>query len=551
MKNKIIKIVYALMLLFTVILIGCDEEYAVTFNAQGGTNASGEIVENQNVIYGAKIIEPNNMVKEYQIFGGWYKEAECLNLWDFDNDEVTSNMTLYAKWVNNLSFIFKYDENVTECTVMDSNLDYLGTDIYIPAYYMGKPIIGIGYNAFNNRKKLRSVTISNGPKFIGNSSFKDCISLVKFNMPISVKNIELRAFEGCLALSDIKLSDNIKIIEDFSFKNCVSLSHLILPSNTLTIGFSAFRGCSNLGSIRIPVGVSDIRGSAFADCESLTAIDVDPQNLNYTSIDGILFEKSMNSIVSFPAGKMVNTYDIPSTVTSIKEGAFAGAKLLTEIKIPQSVSVIAPITFQNCLSLIYVDIPSNVTKIEDQAFGNCISLKSITLPGNLTFLSSAFTGCISLGSINLPSKVETLHSPFIGCSSLTVINVDPDSPYYSSIGGVLYNKPVTSLVLYPSGRSTENFIFPSSVNTIGDAAFAFNTKIESLFIPEYVNIIEADAFSYCTSLTKVVLECVRYVGFRAFAGCSSAWIYTCRSYEGNFDTFWNPDNQPVVNSCGE
>ena len=37
-------------------------------------------------------------------FGGWFKEAECINQWDFDTDtlqlsEKTQEIKLYAKWI--------------------------------------------------------------------------------------------------------------------------------------------------------------------------------------------------------------------------------------------------------------------------------------------------------------------------------------------------------------------------------------------------------------------------------------------------------------------
>ena len=42
-------------------------------------------------------LDKHKKVDDY-VFGGWYKEAECTNVWDFATDEVTGNITLYAQW---------------------------------------------------------------------------------------------------------------------------------------------------------------------------------------------------------------------------------------------------------------------------------------------------------------------------------------------------------------------------------------------------------------------------------------------------------------------
>ena len=71
-----------------------DPVYTVTFDANGHGTApsSQEVVENQHVT------EPDAPVAAEWIFGGWYKEAECTNAWNFASDVVTANRTLYAKW---------------------------------------------------------------------------------------------------------------------------------------------------------------------------------------------------------------------------------------------------------------------------------------------------------------------------------------------------------------------------------------------------------------------------------------------------------------------
>jgi len=71
--------------------------YKVSFQANGGTPAPSV----QDVIQGGKVDEPSFMTKTGHGFGGWYKEASLINLWDFDIDTITGNITLFAKWDTN------------------------------------------------------------------------------------------------------------------------------------------------------------------------------------------------------------------------------------------------------------------------------------------------------------------------------------------------------------------------------------------------------------------------------------------------------------------
>ena len=89
-----------LMLLMMVIVVGCKKddpvisEYIVTFNTQGGSN-----IDALKVVEGQKVTKPQDPTKENYIFSGWYKEAACTTVWDFEKETVMGNVTIYAKWV--------------------------------------------------------------------------------------------------------------------------------------------------------------------------------------------------------------------------------------------------------------------------------------------------------------------------------------------------------------------------------------------------------------------------------------------------------------------
>jgi len=67
--------------------------YTVTFDSHGGS-----AVDSQTVAYGQTADEPEEPTKEGYTFGGWYTEEACINEWDFFEDTVTGDLTLYARW---------------------------------------------------------------------------------------------------------------------------------------------------------------------------------------------------------------------------------------------------------------------------------------------------------------------------------------------------------------------------------------------------------------------------------------------------------------------
>lgn len=109
MKKLISMLFMAVLAVLT--MTGCDDEetvlqkYTVTFNSQGGSE-----VAPQAVYTGEKIVKPANPTKEKEYFVDWYKEAECTNVWDFENETVSQDITLYAKWTS-IAYTVTFETN--------------------------------------------------------------------------------------------------------------------------------------------------------------------------------------------------------------------------------------------------------------------------------------------------------------------------------------------------------------------------------------------------------------------------------------------------------
>ena len=164
---------------------------------------------------------------------------------------------------------------------------------------------------------------------------------------------------------------------------------LVIPSTyeekpVTSIGSWVFYGCTKLTRVTIPDSVTGIGYAAFSKCGSLKSIDVGEGNTEYSSEDGVLFDKNKTVLIHFPAGKGGH-YTIPDGVTSIGDHAFIKCISLTSVTIPDSVTSIEALAFRDCFGLKSVRIPDSITNIKSAAFSSCSNLKSIIFEGNAPF----------------------------------------------------------------------------------------------------------------------------------------------------------------------
>ena len=245
-------------------------------------------------------------------------------------------------------------------------------------------ITSIGDYAFEKCRSLTSITIPNSVTSIGIFAFYYCTSLTSVTIPKSVTSIGDNAFCYCTSLTNITIPNSVTSISSDTFWNCTSLKSVTIPNSVTSIGSSAFRCCTSLANITIPDSVISIFDNVFISCDSLTSIEVSDNNKNYSSVDGVLFNKDKSKLITYPDGKTDNTYEIPNSVTSIGVYAFSYCTSLTSITIPNSVTNIGVNSFEECTSLTSVTIPDSVTSIGGWAFDGCRSLTSLTIPKSVT-----------------------------------------------------------------------------------------------------------------------------------------------------------------------
>lgn len=375
--------------------------------------------------------------------------------------------------------------------------------------------LGIGYNV---TVKIPS-TINGYPvTSIGNEAFADHAGITNVTIPYSVTNIGDYAFARCFNLTDITVDINNSFYSSsngvlfdksqmslFAYPAGLSGSYTI-PISVTSIGDYAFAGCDYLPSVTLPSSVTNIGQEPFQLCSALTNIAVNTQNPNYSSANGVLFNKSQSTLIEFPAG-LNGTYTISNSVTSIANDAFVFCSL-NNVTIPSSVTNIGIYAFYSCHNLASVAIPGTVSDVAAQSFEFCFSLTNVTLGNGVTSIDwLAFDDCIKLPSVTISSSVTDIEAGAFGrCSSLTNINVNSSNPAYTSVDGVVFDKNQTTLVVFPAGNTTTSYSVPKNVTSIGYYAFTGCTGLTSVNIPSSVTSIADYAFLGCNNLTETYFQ---------------------------------------------
>ena len=300
------------------------------------------------------------------------------------------------------SWAFSYCSALTSIS-MPNSVQNIGSAVFVGCSSLSSLIIPtsvktIGSGAFSFCSNLTDISIPNSVTRIENQTFSLCSNLKNITIPNSVTFIGEKAFEGC-KFSSVTIPNSVTSIGSMAFIDCVELLNITLSNSLKTIGTFAFRSCKSLTSITLPSSLTSVDASAFSGCVKLTSIIVDENNLNFTSLDGILFNKAKTSLLKYPIGIQAENYTIPKTVREIGFSALEECKL-TKIIIPDEVTVIGNSSFSYCSALTNINMPESLTSIGEIAFRRCSSLTNITIPKSVkTIGSEAFTDCSGLTKI--------------------------------------------------------------------------------------------------------------------------------------------------------
>lgn len=459
-----------------------------------------------------------------------------------------------------LTFSFSEDGQTVSITGFDGSRSV----VEIPETYGGAKVTSIAAGAFRGQTMITDVVIPEGVTYIGREAFAGCSALVRVKIPTSVTQVGANLFEGTpydstltgelvyinsilyRCQSDavtVSIRQGTTVIAEEAFINRVNLAAIVVPDGVSYIGSNAFKNCSALSQIEIPKSVRDIVANAFDGTKWY-----EDRKHEMIYINDLLYRVPAEIIVQSeqPTGSLrdkdaaelaksgVATQIIPYTdvivqgeTTTICTLAFANTPV-QKVQLPSTLTTIRYGAFQNCTALKQITLPKSMTFIEGGAFQNCSALTSISVPQNVTYLgASAFSGCTSLTSATLPQTITRISSGlFENCSSLTTVQA---SSALTSIGSRAFAETsALSSFTFPqtltavgaesftgSGIVTANL--PQSVTYLGAGAFADCTKLVYAQVPAAIQAIRERTFRNCTELKNVSIpEGIRYIGAAAF-----------------------------------
>ena len=435
------------------------------------------------------------------------------------NNSPLLNATIhFSASLPELIYTYEITEDGT-VTIVSLRLSYYA-DLTIPETIDGYPVTTIADRAFENCHFLTRVAFPGSLQYIGDYAFADCTYLTTITISDSVTTIGEGAFKRCTALTDLSIGNGVTTIGVAAFSYCYALTNVTIPDSVTTIGSSAFAGCVGLTAVTIGDGVTTIGVAAFEGCTTLTDLSI---GSGVTTIG--------NSAFSFCTALPCVT--IPDTVIVIDHFAFRCCYALVSITIPYSVKTIGNYVFDFCTALTEIRVDEDNTEYSSDVYGVLFNkdktqlirapgtIQTYAIPDGVTYIDPyAFGECTSLTSVVVPGSVTTISDyVFYECTSLIEIRVDEDNTEYSSdVYGVLFNKDKTQLIRAPGAIQT--YVIPTSVTTIGDAAFDGCINLTSVTIPDSVTTIGYSAFFGCTGLTSVTIpDSVNTIDRYAFERC--------------------------------
>ncbi len=289
-----------------------------------------------------------------------------------------------------------------------------------------------------------------------------------------------------------------------------------------TIKAYAFNEVTTLTNLVIPTTITSIEQGAIYLCDNITSITVpfvgkQLSNLNYA-------QGAFGYIFGASSYNDNQAY-VPTN--------------LKEVYVLDGITNISYSSFNNCISIRNITLPNTLVEIEGSAFKNCISLEKIVIPSKVNRIGySSFSGCTSL--VDIKFKSENIYidgSTFAQCTNLQNVYFEGTIIDWCSydFNGQEANPMYNASHFYMLNESREwyevtEIVIPDEVTEIKSNQFIGFTNLTSITLPNTVALIKSCAFYNCVKLTKFNIPSnVSTIGDYAFYGCTALENITINS----------------------
>lgn len=336
-------------------------------------------------------------------------------------------------------------------------------------------------------KKYTVIGLS-GSCFLGSKA-------TSITLPSTLQTVANTVFSGCSNLKEIQFPEGTVSIGSLCFRNCTALERVGIPASLITIGQQAFEGCTALKRIEFPNIASVLNRMYYCPTSG--------QNYNLTS------SPFWSGAWLYVGGEMVKDVVIPQGTTIVNGFVLAQYKHLKSVTFPAGIDSIGTTIFQGCDSLNNVVWPNYITTIPRRTFQDCTNLSNLSLPGNLEYVG------------------------FKALDGTAWLNNQSDGLVMAGKAVVEYKGAVPEAVTIPDGalnigggafsdKGIKTIVFPSTLKSIGEAAFMNCGMLKVANLPTSIESVEGSAFKNCYALENVSFSNnLKKLGKSAFLYCVS------------------------------
>ena len=221
--------------------------------------------------------------------------------------------------------------------------------------------------AYPKALKAKEYSVPEETEIIGSNAFYANPTLVKIQLPGSVREVESNAFFGAKKLKTVFFSEGL-----------TSLSGI------------AFQHCGNLTEVNIPYSLTEIDGNPFVGCTKLKELNIPEDHSRFTIMDSTLVDKEKMVLLWYPLASKAKSFRVPEGIKVIGSGAFSGCKSLNEVIIPEGVEKLEWSCFSDARKIKRFVLPASLTEIDKTAFDATFNNKAAMIDATYVVVRGSY-----------------------------------------------------------------------------------------------------------------------------------------------------------------
>ena len=395
-------------------------------------------------------------------------------------------------------------------------------------------VVYFGANSLAVKGGVKNAVIKAGTVLIDNKTFKASTGVKSVHIPSTVKDIDFRdVFDACgntlEAITFDADHEQYQSIDGVVYsKDGKTLIYcprakkgtIDIPDTVTKINGRSIINCNSITTVNLGVNVSSFDQYDFCYMSSLEAVNVPAANVNFTSVDGVLYNKTKTYLYDYPNAKK-GAYTMPDTLQSVYYYAFSEVTGLTELNLSVTMKDFYPSYYGKkspSLSAINVDKDNQwYTSVDGILYNKDKTTLYIvpenkkgayTIPDTVTRIDGEYTfrNCTGITTLTIPASVTTIgDSYFDNCPSVSKFVVSEDNTVRAAVNGCLMNTAKDYIYAFPKGAATVTL--PESIVSCGrirDAATNNCPNLVTLNLSSKFNNFDSySKFANCPKFTTL------------------------------------------------